>query len=146
MKYILQGFKQELANQIVIWHSDNTNVTRIIGNGSTKEYLQDIALDIHKACLQSDIQIIAKWIPREDNKIADSISKYRDTDDWSIDNETFSYIQSRFGKLDVDRFASSTNNKLQRFDARFHCPKAETINTFTAQGEMISIGYVHPLH
>ena len=33
----------------------------------------------------------------------------------------------------VDRFASSTNNKLQRFDARFHCPKAETINTFTAQ-------------
>ena len=66
------------------------------------------------------------------NTLADEISKHHDTDDWSIDRETFAYIQTRFGTLEIDRFASSSNKMVPRFDARFHCPEAETINTFTA--------------
>ena len=36
------------------------------------------------------------------------------------------------GPLDIDRFADNINAKLPRFDARFHCPKAENVNTFTS--------------
>ena len=91
-----------------------------------------ISLDIYHLCLQADIQIISIWITRGENTLADEISKFHDTDAWSIDNETFDFIQRQFGIFDIDRFASSSNNKVTRFDARFHCPNAETVNTFTA--------------
>ena len=132
VKYVLQGFKYVLAHQRILWHSDNINATKIINVGSSKNHLQSLALEIHKLCLQSDIQIVSKWIPREQNTLADEISKYYDTDDWGVDNETFAFIQEKFGKFDIDRFASSSNNRTSRYDARFHCPNAETINTFTA--------------
>ena len=132
LKYVLQGFRHELAHQRVLWHSDNINATNIINIGSSKNHLQSLALDIHQLSLQSDIQIVSKWIPREHNTIADGISKYCDTDDWGVDNETFEYIQKKFGNFDIDRFASSSNNKVNRYDARFHCQGAETVNTFTA--------------
>ena len=74
-------------------------------------------------------------MPREENHFADALSKFRDTDDWSIDGKTFLYIQRRFRKLSVDRFADEKKNaKLSRFDARFRCPEAETVNTFMADG------------
>ena len=63
--------------------------------------------------------------------MADAISKFHDTDDWGIDVESFNFIQKKFGCFEVDRFADSNNKKVLRFDARYHCPGCETVNTFT---------------
>lgn len=132
VKYVLQSLRNKLAHERILWHSDNINVARIINVGSSKNHLQNLTLDIHRLCLRYDIEIISQWIPREVNELADEISKFNDTDDWGIDNESFAFIQKEFGIFTIDRFASSTNNKVVRFDARFHCPHAESINTFTA--------------
>ena len=78
-----------------------------------------------------DIKIIPCWIPREENEAADALSKFRDTDDWGIDPESFQYIQQKFGHFDIDRFADPANAKLRRFDSRFHNPQCENVNTFT---------------
>ena len=43
--------------------------------------------------------------------IADHYSKLRDTDDWSIDHQTFQDIDDRFGKFTIDRFADNVNTK-----------------------------------
>ena len=132
VKYVLQGFSHLLKHQVVLWNSDNMNVAKIIRNGSSKDQLQYMALDIFRMCLRHDIQIIPKWIPREDNEQADSISRYVDTDNWSIDNETFQFLQGEFGCFTIDRFADDKNKKVNRFDARFHCPNVENVNTFTS--------------
>ena len=132
VKQVLLSLTKYLQHQVVLWHSDNINVSRILEVGSPKENLQVLALEIFRICLQYDVTILPVWLPREENKLADAISKHVDTDDWSIDHESFVYIQKRFGKLDTDRFASNTNRRLRRFDARFHCPECETVNTFTA--------------
>ena len=132
VKYALGSLASVLRHQVVLWHSDNMNTAKIMIDGSSKDHLQAIALDIFKWCLIHDIQIISKWIPREENELADSISKYYDTDNWSIDEETFRFIQKRFGRFTVDRFADGQNKKLQRFDSRFHCQGAENVNTFTS--------------
>ena len=101
-------------------------------HGSTKESLQTIAVENFKLCLRYDIQLISKWIPRGENELADSISKYCDTDGWGIDDETFYYIQCQFGFFDIDRFADSTNKRTHRFDSRYYCEDAENVNTFTS--------------
>ena len=130
VKHVLNSLTEFLKHQVVLWHSDNINVVRILDVGSSKNHLQDVALDIYQSCLTHDVRIIPKWIPREQNTFADSISKHSDTDDWSIDDESFNYIQSHFGTFDVDRFAASHNNKVNRFNSRYHCPHTESVNSF----------------
>ena len=99
--------------------------------GSPKEHLQDLALQIFDLRIKLDLMIIPCWVRREEYEFADASSKCRDTDNWSIDAESILYIQQRFG-MSIDRFPDDKNTKLPRFDARFHCPGAETVNTFTA--------------
>ena len=137
VKYVIQSFPQKLQHQTVLWHSDNFNVSTIINKGSPKDHLQDLALDIFCLSLRHDIKLISKWIPREENEEADSISKYVDSDNWGVDIETFDFIENEFGKLTIDRFANAENTKLPRFNSRFFCPAVETVNAFTAnwQGE-----------
>ena len=132
VKYVLQSFVHLIRHQVVLWHSDNANVAKIITNGSSKDSLQHLALQIFSICMNHDIQIVSKWIPREENDLADTISKYVDTDNWGIDLETFDFIQEEFGIFTFDRFADAGNAKVSRFDSRFHCEGAENVNTFTS--------------
>ena len=66
--------------------------------------------------------------PREENRTADVISKISDTDSWSIDKETFDYIQLQYGPFTIDRFAA---NAKHNFNSKFHCPGSLAINAFT---------------
>ena len=132
VRNVLVSLADKLRHESVVWYSDNWNVARILEVGSSKDHLQDLALDIFALRLKHDIKIIPCWIPREENELADAISKFNDTDDWGVDHETFAFIQDRFGRLDIDRFADANNAKLNRFDARFRCPGCGTVDTFTA--------------
>ena len=132
VEQVLVSLIKHLRHECVLWYTDNWNVSRILQVGSSKNDLQELALKIFALCVRNDIRILPCWIPREENQTADELSKHRDTDDWGIDNETFQYIQSRFGRFDIDRFADSRNTKVPRFDSRYHCVGCETINTFTA--------------
>ena len=132
VREVLLSLVDYLRHESVLWHSDNWNVAKILQVGSSKRHLQELALQIFAIRVRNDINIVPCWVPREENGEADAISKYRDSDDWGIDYESFGYIQTRFGHLDIDRFADSKNNKLPRFDSRYHCPGCETVNTFTA--------------
>ena len=96
-----------------------------------KSTYKKIAIDIFELCLNFDIQLQSTWIPREENITADSISQYKDTDDWSIDNETFQYIQQKFGVFTIDRIASELNSKVEVFNSKFYCPNTSAVNAFT---------------
>ena len=132
VEQVLTGLLTHLRHESVLWYTDNWNVSRILEVGSSKNDLQDLALNIFALCVQNDVKILPCWIPREENQEADEISKHRDTDDWAIDLESFHFIQKKFGRLEVDRFADPRNTKLPRFDSRYHCTGCETVNTFTA--------------
>ena len=131
VKYVLESFSSLLLHEKILWHSDNLNTARIIQKGSRKPHLQKIAFEIFELCLKHDIVILTRWVPREQNTLADEISKYIDSDDWGIDFETFEYIQQRYGNFTFDRFASSQNTKVDRFNSKFYCPGSSGVNAFT---------------
>ena len=99
VRHMLDSFSHLLRHQVVLWHSDNMNTANIINVGSTKDHLQALALDMFRMCLTHDIQLISKWVPREENQLAETISKYYDTDNWSIDDESFNFVHSQFGPI-----------------------------------------------
>ena len=70
-----------LKNHTVTLKTDNKNVSSIVKNGSKKHNLQMLACDLYSLCTHNNIKLIPQWVPRENNKIADSLSRYVDCDD-----------------------------------------------------------------
>lgn len=127
---VLSELRSILTGHKIKWFSDNSNVPLIIKCGSVKADLHDIALSIFTLCKSSDIVIIPEWLPRNENIIADKISKFRDFDDWSIDSHSFSQIDCLWGPHTIDRFASPHNAKLSVFNARFWCRGVFAVDAF----------------
>jgi hypothetical protein len=128
---VLNSFAPKLAGHRVKWFTDNQNVVRIVEAGSKKQHLQIIALSIFETCLQQSIRLDMEWIPRSLNDKADYISRIRDFDDWSINPQFFSWIDSLWGPHSVDCFAHVDNTQLPNFYSRFWCPGAAAIDAFT---------------
>ena len=144
VKYILLSFPKILENENIEWFTDNNNVCRIINRGSTRHHLQNLAIEIFNVCLLHNIEIYPTWIPRELNEIADIISKSKDTDNWSIDNETFEYIIKNYGEITIDRFSDNQNKKSERFNSREYCPGTSAVNSFSCHWGNNEINWLCP--
>ena len=102
VKNVLQRFAHFLVGQSIQVNVDNQNASRIISVGSPKDRLQKVALDIFQIAIRNDIIVVPKWIPRDQNTLADNYSRLEDIGDWSIDSKTFCFINSRFGPFTVE--------------------------------------------
>ena len=132
VKLVLQSYGEELSGQSIQINVDNQAATRILSVGSSKEHLQEVALDIFHYCLKNDIRLTPEWVPREFNRDADYLSRIQDSDSWGVDMQSFDYIQEKFGPFDIDRFADNKNTKLVNFNSKYYCPGSMHVNTFTA--------------
>lgn len=58
--------------------TDNQDVMYIICSVSSKDLLQEGAMDIYNVCLTHNIKLEVEWIPRSANEFADVISRIID--------------------------------------------------------------------
>jgi hypothetical protein len=75
-----------------------------------------------------------QWIPREENQIADEISRISenlDTDDWALTDDFFSQLDRAWGPFMVDCFANFYNFKVKKFYSMFRVPGSSGIDAFT---------------
>ncbi|CAC5424022.1 unnamed protein product [Mytilus coruscus] len=127
----LMSYQYAFAGKSLKWLTDNQNCVRIVQAGSMKENLQDIAISIFSICLQKGISINIQWIPRGENSKADYISKIIDYEDWGVSEFFYTFINDLWGPYTVDRFASSRNAKLERFNSLFWNVNTEAVDCFT---------------
>ena len=128
----------------VQWYTDNQNVTRIIDRGSTKPDLQTLAEEIVNLCNNHRVSIIPVWVPRDNNQLADYLTKLTDVDDWAIHSDTFQWLNTLLGLFTVDRFATWYNTKCIRFHSRFWNPGSEGVDALFKIGREKTIGW-YPL-
>lgn len=128
---VLEAVAHKLVATRVKWFTDNQNVARIVVVGSKVAELQVVAVRIFKLMIAHQIVIEPEWIPREENEIADYLSRVIDYDDWSLSPRVFRSIDTHWGPHTVDRFASDHNAQLPRFNSRFWSPGAEAMDAFT---------------
>lgn len=128
---VLKSLVHVLSNQRVKWFTDNKSVSIIVGKGSMKYDLQDLAMKIFNFTSVNSIQLEVEWIPRSENCRADYLSKIIESDDWSIGENIFEMIEGRWGKLEIDYFASEHNAKLPVFYSRFWCEHTSGVDAFT---------------
>ena len=121
----------KLQNMRVRWFSDNQNVVRILEVGSGQPHLQAELMKIVEVCMQHNIRMEPGWVPRDENRLADYISRIVDLDDWQLDSGTFRFLDGLRGPCTVDRFADNYNAQLIRFNSRYACPGTEAVDVFT---------------
>ena len=114
-----------LPNQNIAWFTDNQNIVSIVHKGGKVKELQVLALKIFGLCVVNGISLEMKWIPRNLNIDADSLSKIIDFDDYSLNDSVFTMLDKKWCPHTVDRFACHYNRKLDRFNSRFYQPGSE---------------------
>ena len=71
---------------------------------------------LHNFALERGIRVVAEWVPGVENTAADRLSRIqRDYSDKKLNPFLFRQIERRFGKLDIDLFASKANTQLSRY-------------------------------
>ena len=90
-----------------------------------------MALDIFLFASGHNIRLDLTWILRDQNLEADRFSKVVNIDDYSVHDDVFIHLDRLWGPQSIDRFASSYNAKLPRFNSRFLQSGTEAIDAFS---------------
>ena len=124
---MLSAIGKSLCNHRVQWYTDNQNIIRILDRGSRKQDLHSL---VESSC-KWDIQVSPIWVPREENQIADHVSKLQDGNDWGIHPHIFNWLDSMWGPFTIDMFATCYNTKCACFNSRFWNPSCEGVDNYS---------------
>ena len=102
----LKSFLDIIRHKSVQTFTDNSNVDRVMGQGSTDLRLNDIGLRIISFTMEQDITLLPTWVPHGQNKIADGLTHLEDPCDWTLNADIFQKIVAQWGLPTIDRFAS----------------------------------------
>ena len=77
-----------VTGKVVGLITDSLALCYIWLRGSKKKF-QDVVVRIFEFCHKRRIQLRIEWTPRENNMLADQLSKLHDADDWMLNRKYF---------------------------------------------------------
>jgi ribonuclease HI len=129
----LQSFNpnNELAGKRILIKTDSQAVFFIINKaGSRDPFVHDLCKEFTWYCIHKDISLKATWIPRELNEFADFYSKLTDSGDWKLNPQVFDMLERKWGKFEIDLFASYDNHQTNRYYSLYFTPTCEGVDAF----------------
>ncbi len=123
-----------VKKKIVYWVTDSENVVSFLKKGSRKEAIQAILFDVVLDAHDLEVQIEPIHLLRQDPRIqiADEGSKQPDSDNWSIDDASFSWILEKFPQMETDMFADASNRRLKKFCSLYYSPDTWAVDAYSA--------------
>jgi ribonuclease HI len=141
----LQSFNvdDQLFNKHVRVITDSQNVHTHLTTGRVVAVDSvAVAQDIFLYCFNCKIQLQVDWVPREQNVVADKLSKLTEDGDFMLCRDLFARIQRSFGPFSCDLFASATNHHLPKYFSRFFTPTSSGVDAFAQQWQ--GLCWAHP--
>ncbi len=111
----LQAMLHVCEGKFVVFQVDAQNLLGVVNRGSPRLNLNELARQLFWFCLEKCIVILVEWVPREENSLADELSKLIIPDDWMLQRELFQQLEQRWGPHLADLFASNANNQCAVF-------------------------------
>ena len=139
----VESFLSLLANSHVRLGEDNTAALAAILNISSKsDALMQQLRRLWWVLDSNNVSLQAAYVPSAANP-ADAPSRMTDRDDYQLDPAVFAWLDSLFGPHTVDRFATSNNAQLRRFNSQFADPLTEAVDAF-AQDWAGEVNWLNP--
>jgi len=116
----------------IYWVTDSEVMAQVLKKGSHRPVLQSIVFKIAKLCHKLKIRVEPIHLRRQDPRIqlADELSKEKDTDNWSIDEESFQSLNEQF-QFDFDLFADKVNKKASRYFSLYYDKDSSGVDAFS---------------
>ena len=109
---------------------DAQNLLGIVNRGSPRLKLNELARELFWFGEEHNVTLSVEWVPREQNTLADELSKLIIPDDAMLNRTFFRQLELRFGTHTVDLFSSGTNNQCERFYSLHWCRGTAGVNAF----------------
>ena len=94
-----------LSHKRILVTTDNQAVFFIINKaGSRDPRVHALCKEFLWYCIHESITVVASWVPRDLNQLADFYSKLIESSDWKLRPDVFQSLNSRFGPFDIDLF------------------------------------------
>jgi len=134
VKLALMAFKNELAAKHVLIRSDNTTAVAYINNkgGMKSTQCDRIAHEIWAWAIENEMWLTATYLPGTQNVQADRESRvHNDRTEWALTSHAFAKICAKFGRPEIDLFASRLNHKVDTYCSWKPDPSAISVDAFT---------------
>ena len=142
----LKSLCSEIYDQHILIRIDNTTAVSYINNmGGTKSPdCNRAAKEVWMWCVEHRVWITAAHLPGKLNTEADHLSrKFNDRTEWMLDKGAFASIIQKFGKPEIDLFASRLNNQVHKYVSWLPDPEAVAVDAFTLNWNRLSF-YAFP--
>ncbi len=109
------------AGKFVVFQVDAHNLLGIVIRGSPWFKVNALAREPFWFGLEHRITLSVEWIPRDENTLANELSKQLIPDDFSLSRKYFRQLEDRVGPHSIDLFSSNENNLCDRFYSLHWC-------------------------
>jgi len=108
----LKHFKEKIKAKHIKIQVDNTTLFYYVkkGTGRRKDIFRLLKQPLADALKQRTL-FQPVWRPREENKLANLLSRVKDKTDWRINNKTWRLPERAYGKHRVDLFANFDSHR-----------------------------------
>ena len=129
----LLAFLPQLPDNVSIRiNSDNTTTVAYLNKfGGRYQSLDEESRDLYALASQHNWTLSARHVPGVENVLPDQLSRRLDRSDWQLNPALFDLANQLWGPHTVDRFATSVNKLLPRFNSALPQPGAEAVDAFT---------------
>ena len=144
--HAVQAFARDKRETVVQLHLDSATAVAYINHmgGTRFPELRYLATTLWGWCLQRRLFLVASHIPGVLNTRADLLSRsVVDRHDWQPNPAIFQRINSLWGPLQVDLFASRITKQIERFFSWKPDPQAEAVDAFKQNWAQFR-GYANP--
>ena len=144
---VLQFFKKNCSNNLVLIASDNTSVVSYISKqGGTKSAaLCTLIWRILTWCHNNKVTLRARHVPGSLNVITDGLSRRNQiqSTEWSLSPQIFKKVSRIWDSPQVDLFATSRNKKLPLYVSPIPDPQAWAVDALNIPRENLA-AYAFP--
>lgn len=134
----LKCFAKNKKDCQILLRIDNTTAISYVNRmgGVQLKKLSNLAKEIWKWCEERNLWIFASYISSEDNTEADEESrKLQANTEFELKISAFNRIVKKFGKPDIDLFASRVNAKCKNYVSWKKDPQSIAVDAFTISWE-----------
>jgi hypothetical protein len=126
--------------KFVVFRVDAHNLLVVVNHGIPRPRLNALARKLFWFCLERSTTITVEWVPREENALADELSKFVIPEDWMLGRSFFRHLEQRSGPHLVDLFTPNANNPCERFYSLHLCRGSAGVNAFGGHLPIPSFG------
>eukprot|EP00873_Tetraselmis_striata_P017338 jgi/Tetstr1/437602/TSEL_026269.t1 len=129
VRLAIESFLPMLQNRHIRLHEDNQAVVGVLTNITSRS--PRLMAELRKTWYFMDthgITLSVRYIRSAANIWADRLSREVDCDDWQFNPRRFASLTAKWGACTIDRFATSENALLPRYNARWRDPRCEAVD------------------